>query len=547
DQALTIVVSQAAAVATAIFLLPVLLSLIYRNSGFSPERYSIRKFALYRMHEYIEKQFLLKKAVSVFLMGAAIVVGIISGYLIKKQIAPSLPITEQEIVIRWNEPLTATANLERLIHLTDNFKNQVQHFEIFAGRQQYLYGDSYDFKEQEACIYFSSGDIEGTEKITDLITRQLKQQYPAASFSIREPLSPVSRIFTTGGEKIYVKLYLENEGEFSVTGIDTLQKLFEGRGLRIIESPGKSKVMIIRPVMENLAMAGIAPESFYQQLNSYISPVSILQMSVLGSSVPLYLIPEESVSWMNLLNQPVLNAQGQPFPFGHFIKTVSTERVEEYYTDATGTFVRFAIVPSSENFNSFQHWIQQLNEQGFKGKLVVEDYHGKVKAVLMNMLYILIISVILLYLILAAQFESLIIPLIVLIELPVDFSFVLLALWISGTGLNIMSFIGLVVISGLVINDSILKIDKIIQEVRSGNGLLRSVLAGGRARLNSILITSLTTIFAVVPQMFGRNLATALQNPVSLAIAVGLSVGTLVSIYLIPALFYYLYKTNSRF
>lgn len=547
DQALTIVVSQATAVVTAITLLPVLLSKIYKNRGFALERYSVSQTLLKRMHEYIEKQFLLNKAVSVFFIGAAIAVGIVSGYLIKKQIAPALPVTEREIVVRWNEPLTATANLERLIHLTNYIKNQVQHFEIFVGRQQYLYGDSYDLKEQEACIYFSSGDSEAIGKITDSFIRELKQQYSAASFSIREPLNPVSRIFNTGGEKIYVKLYLENDEELLVSNIDALHNLLKCRSLGILETPAKSKVMIIKPDMEKLAVAGIAPESFYRQLNSYISPESILQMSVLGSSVPLCLIREESVSWMNLLNQPVLNAQGQPFPFGHFIKAVLTERVEEYYTDAAGTFVRFAIVPSSENFNSFQHWIQQLNEQGFRGKLVVEDYQGKVKAVLGDMFYILIISVILLYLILAAQFESLVIPLIVLIELPIDFSFVLLALWISGTGLNIMSLIGLVVISGLVINDSILKIDKIIQEVRSGKGLLRSVVAGGRARLNSILITSLTTIFAVVPLMFGHNLATALQNPVSLAIAVGLGAGTLVSIYLIPALFYFLYKTKSVF
>jgi multidrug efflux pump subunit AcrB len=87
-----------------------------------------------------------------------------------------------------------------------------------------------------------------------------------------------------------------------------------------------------------------------------------------------------------------------------------------------------------------------------------------------------------------------------------------------------------------------LKIDKIIQEARSGQRLIRAVITGGKARLNSIIITSLTTILAVVPQMWGNNVSTALQNPVSLAIVIGLGAGTLVSIYLIPALFYFVYR-----
>ena len=107
-----------------------------------------------------------------------------------------------------------------------------------------------------------------------------------------------------------------------------------------------------------------------------------------------------------------------------------------------------------------------------------------------------------LYFILASQFESLTLPLIVLIEIPIDVAMTLLALWICGISLNLMSMIGIVVMSGIVINDSILKIDTIIRLQQQGFPLPEE---GGVRRLKPILMTSLTTIFAFDPFFMGRR------------------------------------------
>ena len=85
-----------------------------------------------------------------------------------------------------------------------------------------------------------------------------------------------------------------------------------------------------------------------------------------------------------------------------------------------------------------------------------------------QMLMIVIVALLMLYFILASQFESLTLPLIVLIEIPIDVAMTLLALWICGISLNLMSMIGIVVMSGIVINDSILKIDTIIRLQQQG-------------------------------------------------------------------------------
>ena len=113
-----------------------------------------------------------------------------------------------------------------------------------------------------------------------------------------------------------------------------------------------------------------------------------------------------------------------------------------------------------------------------------------------ELVVILFISLLLMYFILAAQFESFMQPLLVLMEIPIDVAFALVLLWICGHTLNLMSAIGLIVTCGIVINDSILKLDAINELRKEGVPLLEAIHEAGRRRLRPIIMTSLTTIFA---------------------------------------------------
>ena len=155
---------------------------------------------------------------------------------------------------------------------------------------------------------------------------------------------------------------------------------------------------------------------------------------------------------------------------------------------------------------------------------------------------VLIVSLLLLFFILAAQFESLVQPLIILAEVLVDIFGALLALRIAGAGINLMSLIGIVVMAGIVINDSILKVDTINRLRRSGASLLRAILLGGRRRLRPILMTSLTTIGAVAPLLIRGSMGADLQFPLSVALIGGLAVGTLVSLLFVPLFYHEIYR-----
>jgi multidrug efflux pump subunit AcrB len=152
---------------------------------------------------------------------------------------------------------------------------------------------------------------------------------------------------------------------------------------------------------------------------------------------------------------------------------------------------------------------------------------------------ILLISVLLLFFILAAQFESISIPWVVLIELPIDVAFATILLYLAGNSINAMSMIGFIVMGGIIINDSILKIDTVNQLRKEGMGLMDAIHEGGRRRLKPIVMTSLTTVIALMPQMMGSGLGAKLQLPLSLTMLGGMSIGVLVSLWIIPLLYYH--------
>ena len=104
-----------------------------------------------------------------------------------------------------------------------------------------------------------------------------------------------------------------------------------------------------------------------------------------------------------------------------------------------------------------------------------------------------------------------------------------------------MSMIGIVVMCGIIINDSILKVDT-INRLRKQYSLLRAIIVAGNRRLSPILMTSLTTILAIAPFLVRGNMGADLQFPLSLALIGGMVVGTAVSIFFIPVLYYNIYK-----
>jgi HAE1 family hydrophobic/amphiphilic exporter-1 len=144
------------------------------------------------------------------------------------------------------------------------------------------------------------------------------------------------------------------------------------------------------------------------------------------------------------------------------------------------------------------------------------------------------ISILLVYMILAAQFESVVHPFTVLLAVPLALVGAIWALGIAGVGLNMMSLIGIVILVGIVDNDAIVKVDMINQLRRQGYPLREAILEAGRARLRPIIMTTVTTVVGMLPLALGIGSGAALQAPMGIAIVGGLSVATFLTLIVIP-------------
>ena len=150
----------------------------------------------------------------------------------------------------------------------------------------------------------------------------------------------------------------------------------------------------------------------------------------------------------------------------------------------------------------------------------------------------LVLALVLVYMVLACQYESLRDPLVVMVSVPVAAVGVLLILFLTKTTLNLQSYIGCIMLGGIVVNNAILLVDQASQLVQAGMPVREAVAEAGRRRLRPILMTTLTTILALLPLALGIGEGADAQAPLARAVIGGLTGSTLITLVLIPAIYY---------
>ena len=153
---------------------------------------------------------------------------------------------------------------------------------------------------------------------------------------------------------------------------------------------------------------------------------------------------------------------------------------------------------------------------------------------LFTLMYLIVILV---FIVMAAQFESLTYPFIIMFSLPFAFSGVFLALWLSGNTLNVMSLIGAIMLIGIVVKNGIVLIDYISLNRERGMGIREAVVTGGHSRLRPVIMTTLTTILGMVPMAIGTGQGSEMWRPMGTAVIGGLTVSTILTLILIPVLY----------
>ncbi len=161
-----------------------------------------------------------------------------------------------------------------------------------------------------------------------------------------------------------------------------------------------------------------------------------------------------------------------------------------------------------------------------------------------SLMLAMLLAVVLIYMIMAAQFESLRFPFIIMLDIPLTLSTISIIFWLTGFGLNVISFIGLIVLAGIAVNDSIVKVDFINQRRREGYSVRDAIFDASKKRFRPIIMTSITTILGLLPMAIGFGEGAELQRPLAVAMLLGLFISTVVTLMAVPVFYTFFAKES---
>ena len=154
-----------------------------------------------------------------------------------------------------------------------------------------------------------------------------------------------------------------------------------------------------------------------------------------------------------------------------------------------------------------------------------------------SMEFVLLLAVFLVYLVMASQFESLMHPFVILLTIPLAITGALWALWLTGTTVNVVAYIGLIMLAGIVVNQSIVLIDAVNQARERGLPKHEAIVEAGRVRLRPILITKLTTILGLLPMALGIGEGSEVRAPMAITVIGGVLLTTFLTLLVIPVVY----------
>ncbi len=152
--------------------------------------------------------------------------------------------------------------------------------------------------------------------------------------------------------------------------------------------------------------------------------------------------------------------------------------------------------------------------------------------------FALILSIILVYMVMASQFESLRHPFTILLTIPLAGVGCIYTFLLTGASLNMMAFIGIIMLAGIAVNNSILLVDATNRLKAGGHPLAEALQGAAQQRIRPIIMTSLTTILALLPMCFGFGEGASLRSPMALAVIGGLVTSTIMTLVVIPCVYY---------
>lgn len=377
---------------------------------------------------------------------------------------------------------------------------------------------------------------------------------------------PGVRIFFVSGGivRMLISFGYDNPIDIEILGYDfmTAQKLADQVAAVVRQTPGAKDVRVSREPdfpqqnividRERAALLGLSTAQIAKSIQTFINGIqaSIFSDPQTGNQYYITVRAQEAdrTSVSDLGQIFLFNAQGRPISLDN-MATISREvgpiQIERKYQQR---IIHVTANTFGRDLGSVAADIQEKLDKiqlppNFKMKLsgAVESQRESFT----SLLGALILAVILVYMVLASQFKSLVDPFIIMFSVPLGLIGVIWALFLTETNLSVTSFMGIIMMAGIVVSNGILLIDYTNRLRGRGMGLQEALVLGGRTRLRPILMTTLCTILGLIPMAVGLGEGSESNAPMAIAVIGGLTVSTLLTLVFIPTL-YSIFETRFK-
>ncbi|MHB2149865.1 efflux RND transporter permease subunit [Calditrichota bacterium LG25] len=466
---------------------------------------------------------------------------ILSLFLLKNLDRRLLPETDQHAVeMRCNYlPGVSLSYIDKHIQRTEKILQEQQGIKYYyaeLGKKQGVFLEPDDRKLNRSYLYIQLDKNQNSNRFIqhfkeknrsgEKIQIEYRKIEPALSGVLGQKEAPLSVFISSPSLKI-----LDSLGHALVQKIEEIQPgaIYNSNFFE------RYPTISLDLDLERMALYDLTASDVAQLLKVALNGVVATQLRDFDRKIDVLVKAEESFR-ENL--DKLLNLRINNYPIRNFVKIKRTNELS--YIERKNQNRVFRLDLNVANISNFvaklNNQIEKIDRPSDSNIYLGGEWQESGKSI-KQLYFAFIMAIVLVYLILAAQFESFFAPFVIIFTVPLALIGIIPALLITGMTINIMSVIGLVVIVGIVVNDGILKIDFIQRLQRKGMNLNDAIHTAGKMRIRPIVMTTVTTVFGLLPLALGIGPGADFQQPMAIAIIGGEGVATVLTLFVLPLLY----------
>jgi HAE1 family hydrophobic/amphiphilic exporter-1 len=396
-------------------------------------------------------------------------------------------------------------------------------------------------------------DPEDRERSVEDIAAEMRTDLAVFPEIIDFSVSTSEGMGAFGGNTVDVEIYGYNIAETNIVAEEIAARIRELRGahnVTISRDKSKPELQIILD-QNKMIMSGLNTATVSTAIRNRVGGMTATKLRQSGDEYDVVVRFEEKArqTLTDIENIGITN------PSGQIIRLAEIAQIKEYWAPPSierkrrERIVTVSFTPYKESLTVLQAEVQKIIDETSIPYGVMVQISGAIEdqmEAFMDIVFLIITSLILVYLVMASQFESLKMPLIIMVAIPFAFSGVAIALFLTNTTLSVVSAIGAVMLIGIVVKNSIVLVDFINLMRERGYELYEAVKFSGRSRLRPVLMTSATTILGMMPLALSTGSGSELWKPMGIAVIGGLLFSTLVTLVVVPVIYVIFARKGER-